>query len=314
MVRRNRDAKFIIYQVLYIFVITVLALKGAEINLGEVVDKERVVEKGVRDSLIEIVDSLTDLGINFNIEIDTAIVEENQILRERLTELNSQVAVLTKRVIKTPREKPEQKRSSKTSNLRSPFSKDIAFLQYATNLAENKSNENVTILDPETNLQIVELSPWEKKEFELKNQNLVVINYGDRTDEVKVIKNNPPEILIEKVTTKMDRNEIFVKDLQRTTCFKIYIKDERPEQIKISHSGPINVNGPLKDNKGNIVYTVSLNLAANEDRFERWADDNEHLLDSDDRYKINFFFKAFDMKSKHNIEVGESFYFTEFSN
>ena len=43
MIRRSRDAKFIIYQVLYIFVITVLALKGAEINLGEVVKKENVV-------------------------------------------------------------------------------------------------------------------------------------------------------------------------------------------------------------------------------------------------------------------------------
>ena len=131
---------------------------------------------------------------------------------------------------------------------------------------------------------------------------------------MKVLKNNPPEIIIEKVTTKMDKGEIFVKDLQRTTCFKVHIKDERLKQINVSYSGPISVNGPIKDNKGNKIYTVSLNLARNENRFEKWADNNQHLLDNDDRYKINFFFIAFDVKSKHKIEVGESFYFTEFSN
>ncbi|MCW8848884.1 MAG: hypothetical protein OQJ81_02815, partial [Melioribacteraceae bacterium] len=78
MIRRSRDAKFIIYQVLYIFVITVLALKGAEINLGEVVKKENVVEKSVRDSLINVVDSLSKLGLKFNIEVDPNVVTENK--------------------------------------------------------------------------------------------------------------------------------------------------------------------------------------------------------------------------------------------
>ena len=87
MVRRNRDAKFVIYQVLYIFVITVLALKGAEINLGEVVDKDNVVEKSVRDSLINVVDSLSELGLKFNIEVDTNAAKENLILKEKLSKL-----------------------------------------------------------------------------------------------------------------------------------------------------------------------------------------------------------------------------------
>ena len=87
MVRRSRDAKFVIYQVLYIFVITVLALKGAEINLGEVVSKENVVQKSVRDSLINVVDSLSELGLKFNIEIDSNVVTENKTLKEAAIEL-----------------------------------------------------------------------------------------------------------------------------------------------------------------------------------------------------------------------------------
>ena len=36
MINRNRDSKFVIYQVLYIFIITILALKGAELDLRRV--------------------------------------------------------------------------------------------------------------------------------------------------------------------------------------------------------------------------------------------------------------------------------------
>jgi len=85
------------------------------------------------------------------------------------------------------------------------------------------------------------------------------------------------------------------------------------EQIKINFAGPISVTGPKKNKKGNIVYTVSLKIANNEDRFNDWADRNDHLVDSDSRYKANFFFNAFDTKSRQKVEVGESFYFTEFS-
>ena len=44
MARQNKDSKFIIYQVLYIFVVTVLALKGAGLDLGEVVKLRNTYE------------------------------------------------------------------------------------------------------------------------------------------------------------------------------------------------------------------------------------------------------------------------------
>lgn len=313
MVRRNRDAKFVIYQVLYIFVITVLALKGAEINLGEVVDKNNVVEKSVRDSLINVVDSLSELGLKFNIEVDTNAAKENLILKEKLSKLNTQVASLSSRVKEIPKIKKEVKKDKIKPNLPSPFSTNQTFLQYASNLAENKGDFPVTIYDPSTKTEIVNIPPKGNKKFELANQTEVILKYGYQEERINVKSNLPPEIIIEKVTSKMDRSDIYVKELQRTTCFNVTVKDERLEQIKVSNSGPISVSGPRKDKKGNIVYTVSLNIATNEDRFNDWADRNDHLVDSDGRYKASFFFTAFDSKSKQKVEVGEIFYFTEFS-
>lgn len=45
MINKNRDSKFVIYQVLYIFVITVLALKGADLDLRRVALEEDTVQK-----------------------------------------------------------------------------------------------------------------------------------------------------------------------------------------------------------------------------------------------------------------------------
>lgn len=316
MVRRSRDAKFIIYQVLYIFVVTVLALKGAEINLGEVVSKDKVVEKSVRDSLVHVVDSLSALGLKLNIQIDTNVISENKELRKKLLNLNTQVASLTQKVKEIPIVNKEKEiiPETKKETIPSPFSSKQEFLQFATNFAENTGDYEVSIIDRANNNSLItKILPKQKVEFELKDQKEVVLVYGHQEEIIKVKNNLPPEIKIEKVTTKMDKSIIYAKELQRTTCFNVKITDERPEQIKVTFTGPITVGKPLKDNKGNIIYNVSLNIANTEDKFNEWTDRNNHLKDSEGRYKANFFFTAFDNKSKQKIEMGESFYFTEFS-
>ena len=313
MIRRSRDAKFIIYQVLYIFVITVLALKGAEINLGEVVKKENVVQKSVRDSLINVVDSLSKLGLKLNIEIDEDVLVENKLLKDKLNVLNNQVASMKIKTKDLPKPIKKEVIEKKRTNLPSPFSTSKSFLQFASNIAENQSNVNVEIRDIKSNVLIVSIPPNENKKFELNNQSEVLLKYGGQEEIVKVKNNLPPEIIIEKVTTKMDKSNIYVQELQRSTCFNVKISDERLEQIKINYSGPISVAKPRKDKKGDLVYTVSLNLVSNEDKFYDWIDNNNIEEDADGRYKVNFFFSAYDTKSKQKVEVGDNFYFTEFS-
>ena len=63
----------------------------------------------------------------------------------------------------------------------------------------------------------------------------------------------PPEIKIERTTTKMNNNDIYVAELQRINSFKVTISDPRPDQLKITPSGPVTITGPIKDKKGNLV-------------------------------------------------------------
>ncbi len=112
----------------------------------------------------------------------------------------------------------------------------------------------------------------------------------------------------------MNSADIYVKDLQRITAFKVSIIDQRPDQLKITYTGPISVSGPTKDNNGNLIYNVSLKIASTENAFDSWLDKNGNLREADGRYKVNFFFTAVDQISKDRVQVGDSFFFTEFSN
>ena len=316
MVGKNRDTKFIIYQVLYIFVITVLALKGANLDLSRVVKKDSVVSKSVRDSLVAFIDTLYKKGVNFNIKVDENAIE-NLELKEKLAHVNERVAVLTKEIRETPPppEIPVKEESKEqTKILQSPLAISQTFIQNTWNKAKNTGNVPSYIYDPRNlSTPLVVVPPGQERIFDLTDQKEIVVKFGSQEQRVTVNPRRPTEIKITRATTKMDASDIYVTELQRITGFTVTIIDERFDQIKVSYSGPISVSGPSKDSKGNMVYQVSLNIASNEQKFSDWTDRNRDLRTSDGKYKANFFFTAVDQRTKNRVQVGDVFYFTDYS-
>ncbi len=314
MRRKNRDSKFIIYQVLYIFVITVLALKGADLNLKEVISKDKVVSKSVRDSLMIVIDSLYAQGSKFEIKIDPNVVVENQALKEKLLSLNKQLANIKPPEKNSPQPVEQKPVEKDQTVLQSPISIAQTFLQNTWNVAKNTGNIKAAIYDPDNmNNPLVEIPPNQERKFNLRNENQVILKFGNQQQTINVYPMHPPEIKIERATTKMDASTIYVQDLQRITDFNVTIKYQRVDQLKISYTGPISVSGPFKNNKGDLVYEVSLKLASNNQHFQDWVDHYGSMRDASGRYKTNFFFTAYDEISKVNIVIGDSFYFTDFS-
>ena len=319
MTRKNRDSKFVIYQVLYIFVITVLAIKGADLDLGEVISKKEAVQTSVRDSLVTVIDSLNALGLKFDLKVDTNAVVENIELKKKIARLNESMVSLSKKVKAIPKieEKPKVepiKEEPKEDKLvSSPLSESQLFISNTWNIAKNNSNIPVQIIDPETKKILTTVAAGEQKKFDLDNQKEVIVKYGSREERIAVQPNKPPEIKIESVSSKMNSSDIYVQDLQKTTVFRVVVSDERLDQITVTHNGPISVTGPFKDSKGNGIYNVSLNLAPNEQLFDDWMDKYNPLRESDGRYKVNFFFIAQDKRTKDRVQVGDSFYFTDFA-
>jgi len=313
MRRKERDSKFVIYQVLYIFVITVLALKGADLDLRRVALEEETVDISIKDSLAAILDSLYALGIDFSIKIDPKVLDENIEMRDKLAELNRKLEIVKDYVPPTEEEEPEEIVEEQIK-LQLPISLKQTFIQHTWNKAKNSGTVPTYIYDPkDLNTPIVTIPPGEEKSFDLTDQTEVVIQFGTQQERIKVIPNKPPEINIERVTTKMNASDIYVRDLQRITAFTVTIVDARPNQLKVSFSGPISVSGPQKNQKGNSVYNVSLRIASTEARYDDWIDKNGHLQEADGRYKANFFFTVIDERTNDRVQVGDSFFFTDFS-
>jgi hypothetical protein len=316
MIGKNRDSKFIIYQVLYIFVITVLALKGADLDLRRVVSQDDIVEKSVRDSLVTVIDSLYAQGFNFDIKIDESTKDvENQELKDRIASLSSTVQNLTQKIKEIPpEERVPEKPVKEQIFLQSPISLEQTFIQHTWNVARNSGSVPAYLYDPKNmNTPLTEIKPGEEKKFDLAGQEEVIIKFGSQQQRLKVERNLPPEVKIEKVTTRMSGSQIYVRDLQRTTSFTVRISDERPDQLKVTYSGPITVSGPVKDARGNLVYNVSLNLAPNQQVFDQWLEKNRSMREPDGRYRANFFFIVVDEKSNDRVQVGDVFYFNDFS-
>jgi len=292
----------------------VLALKGADLDLSRVVAEEESVDKAVRDSLVAQLDSLYAQNIKFSIEIDPNIEVENVELKEKLASMNQKIQTLTEKVKEMPEEEPKEEIVEEQNLLQMPISIKQTFIQHTWNKAKNTGSVPTYIYDPKNlNNPIAIIPPGEEKTFDLTDQSEVVVKFGSQEEKVKVIPNRPPQVKIEKVTTKMGGSNIYVRDLQRITVFTVSIIDERPDQLKATYSGPISVTGPIKDSKGNSVYNVSLNLASNENRFDEWLDKFGDMRDPEGRYKANFFFTVVDERTKDRVQVGDSFIFTDFS-
>jgi hypothetical protein len=312
MINRNRDSKFVIYQVLYIFIITILALKGAELDLRRVALEEETVDISIKDSLAAILDSLYALGIDFSIKIDPKVLDENEEMKKRLAELNRKLEQVKDFVPPPDEEEPEI--VDEQTKLQSPISLKQTFIQNTWNIAKNSGTVPTTIIDPANpNVAIVTIPPGGEKRFDLQDQTEMIIKFGSQEERIKVIPNRLPEVDIELVTTKMSHSDIYVKELQRITAFTVKIIDKRPDQLKVTYSGPISVIGPQKDSKGNLVYNVSLRLATTETRYDEWLEVNDDLQEADGRYKANFFFIVVDEITKDRVQVGDSFFFTDFS-
>jgi hypothetical protein len=312
MIHKERDSKFVIYQVLYIFVITVLALKGADLDLRRVVSKENVVDKSVKDSLVVLLDSLSAQGLKFKIQIDET--QENIKLKEKLASMRQQVNQLTEKIRAIPPEEKKEPEVKEQTLIQLPISSTQTFIQYTWNEAKNTGNVSTEIYDPDDmSKPIAVVPPGQNVKFDLTSQKEVIAKFGSRQEKIQVLPNKPPEVKIERATTKMNAQDVYVQDLQRITVFNVTIKDERPDQLKVTYSGPISVSGPHKDYKGNPVYYVSLKIASTQNKFDEWLDRNSTLREPDGRYKVNFFFTIVDEKSKDRVQVGDSFFFTDFS-
>ncbi|KAA0211546.1 hypothetical protein FBQ84_02450 [Ignavibacteria bacterium CHB1] len=304
---KDRDVKFVIYQVLYIFVICVIALKGANLDLEEVIEKETVVEREYADSLKKYLDSLIALGLVPKIDIDTTLKFSNpEELRQKLQQTQMQLSQITQKMSLTvnqtnptvtpqvqqeeiPEEKKEEipKEPSEVSDIRIG---SIELTQYTQNTLNNPYDLPLEIVG------ITTIPPKSTKTFTTGGQSSVTIRVGSSTKTVSLKPNDNPRIIVQKVADVGS-----YRSLTRVTGFRVTVEDDFPGQLQISVTGPVSVTQSGK------VLDIKLNQTiGSESQFDQIYGNQEPP------YRINFSVNVKDKVSGKTVSNGGSFVFSEY--
>lgn len=317
--RKNRDVKFIIYQSLYIFVIAVLALKGANLDLTEVVTKEKE-EKEYTDSLRIMIDSLLARGIVPEIKFDTTQkFTEPEELKKRLAEAQQQLITLKS---STPsltvnqtspgfqvqqqieKEKtPEQKKQEEIEQTKEPkqemeFRVPQSFTQYTSNTVSNPSDQTIEIYGSDGSL-VASVPPNGSRTFQLGGQSSLTFKRGGVSKSVSTKENSKPKIMMQRLVPAGE--EVSVRSLQQTVGYRVTLVDDIPGQLDVKFSGPVTVKqvGPL-------VYDVTLNFLGSKSAFDNFSENRESP------YSVTFQVSVKDkIATQHSINQLGAFQFGE---
>ncbi len=269
-----RDVKFVIYQVLYIFVVCVIALKGANIDLVEVISKKDIVKKQYADSLKAFIDSMLALGLVPKLDFDSAVnFEDFQKLQSQLIQMRTQLSVVqTQPQIKLeqpqiikPEEikKEEEEKPLEEKKVQADVQIQSSFTQYLTYTIKNPYNGTLVIsADGRT---LASIPPGGSGTFTLGGEKSITFRVGESSDTKPIQKKPPPEITMKRMARSGEG--VSLREIQNTTGYRIYIKDIAPDQLKVTFSGPVRVTQSAAG-----VYDVTLNFLTSKSAFDAWTE------------------------------------------
>ncbi len=300
-----RDVKFVIYQVLYIFVVCVIALKGANIDLVEVISKQDIVKKQYADSLKAFIDSMLALGLVPKLDFDSAVnFEDYQKLQAQLMQIKTQLSVVQTqpqvRIDQQPQLKIEEPKKEEEKPLEEKkIQADVqiagTFTQYLTYTVKNPYNGTLVIsADGRT---LASIPPGGSATFTLGGEKSITYRVGESSDTKPIQKKPPPEISMQRLAPSGEG--VSLRNIQSQVGYRITIKDIAPEQLKVTISGPVRVTQP-----GAGVYDVTLNFLTSKSAFDSFTEGK------DEPYSVAFTVNVVDAAGNKITRQGV-FQFTE---
>ncbi|HEX2788559.1 MAG TPA: hypothetical protein VHP32_11735 [Ignavibacteria bacterium] len=308
--KKTRDVKFIIYQMLYIFVVCVIALKGANLDLTEVIQKEKVVEKEYADSLKKILDSLLALGLVPEIKFDTnkkftnpeELRKQLEITRQQLMVVQQQVNpnltvnTTTPNLNLTPeqRQQIEQKEEQiiEPKEIQEIRIGNVTIYQFAEQSLTNPYDQPMEVVG------ITTIPPKGTKSFVTGGQSTITLRVGTTSKNVTTKPNEKPKISLQRLVPAGEN--VSIRSIQGTVGYRITINDDFPGNLDVNFSGPVTVN-----QSGPNTYDVTLNFLKSKTAFDNYTDNK------DAPYSVGFQVSVKDKIAGHSLTQTGVFQFGE---
>lgn len=295
--KKSKDVKFIIYQALYIFVVCVIAIKGADLTLTQVIEDDGkpkvILTPEQMDSIQKLLDKAIIVDTNRFALIDKELLKNDtktqELVRQTMQNNGSFVSnnpILEKPVIEDKIEKVEQKIEKDEIILGT-----VELFQFHQNTVPNQGNSPITIAG-------VTIPPHSTGKVTLGGESVVTITSGSVSKTVNVKENKKPSISFQRVTSMGDETK--VTNLQRNVGFRVTISDDFPEQLDVKFNGAVSVV-----DKGNGVYDVTMNAFGSRSAFDNYIDNKQAP------YSMGFTVAVTDKLAGHKITGQNQFQFGE---
>jgi hypothetical protein len=300
--KKQKDVKFIIYQALYIFVVCVIAIKGANLDLTQVVEddgKPKVfLSPDSLQKLYEIIKRSVIVDTNLYVIIKKSDLEkmDDKIKQLVVNPMNVQISsspinTFTTNLDKQPEIKKEEEKKD-PGEMQEIRIGNIQLTQYTNNTLNNPYD---TPLEVEG---ITSIPPKSSKTFQTGGQSTVTIKVGNSTKTIELKPNEKPKINMQRVASMGE--ETRVSQLQSSVCFRVTISDDFPGQLDVKFNGPVTVK-----TVGTGVYDITMNAFGSRSAFDNFTDGK------DAPYSVGFTVSVSDNIAGHKITGQNSFTFGE---
>mgnify|MGYP001249994535 FL=1 len=302
--KKQKDVKFIIYQALYIFVVCVIAIKGANLDLTQVVEddgKPKVfLSPDSLQKLYEIIKQsiIVDTNLYVIIKKEDLAKMDDKIKQLVVNPMNVQISSTPVNTFTTNNPQIQQPEIKKEEEKKDPGEMqeirigNIQLTQYTNNTLNNPYD---TPLEVEG---ITSIPPKSSKTFQTGGQSTVTIKVGNSTKTVELKPNEKPKINMQRVASMGEDTR--VTQLQSSTCYRVTISDDFPGQLDVKFNGPVTVK-----TVGAGVYDITMNAFGSRSAFDNFTDNK------DSPYSVGFTVSVSDNIAGHKITGQNSFIFGE---
>ena len=303
--RRSKDVKFIIYQALYIFVVCVIAIKGANLDLTQVIEddgKPKVfISPDSLEKLMEIIRKSIIVDTNLYVIIKKEDLEKMDDKIKQLVVNPSNVTISSSPVVsntfttnnplveKPPDKLEEKKDPGEMQEIRIG---NIQLTQYTMNTLNNPYDTPLEVQG------ITTIPPKSSKTFETGGQTSVVIKVGSQSKTIDMKPNEKPKVSMQRVASMGE--ETRVSYLQGNTGYRVQISDDFPGQLDIKFNGPITVK-----TVNATTFDVTMNAFGSKSAFDNFTDNK------DSPYSVGFTVSVTDKIAGHKVTGQNSFIFGE---
>lgn len=296
--KTGRDIKFIIYQVLYIFVICVIALKGADINLDEVLDKDKVVDKEIAEQQKTIIDSLMKLKhLDPDMQIDTTKKYTESEMQAVLAMLKDKkgddvTGTTSKPItgegpgITTTYIGPGETKEEPGINTKEPTVPE--FTQYTLNSVKNSFDKDLDIFGD--GIKMATIKALSTGTLKINGEKIIKFEVNGRSSSKQTKEKQAPKIDIQKFIS--DGENASLRSIQGRVGYRVTIISNFSGDLSI------NIGGPVKIEKvSSTQFDITLNLLASQSAFDAWTKSKT------EPYKASF---TVSVKDKYNPKLNIS--------